>query len=351
MWWPLSILIIIILWRHIYLDTYRQNHTRQLPKKRLTNLQNKLQSTSVPIYKKDYGEFSPLFKDIVRESSGKKVLTSIGHDQWCFVDFILEMRYSESNSRDPRPDHDRYYSAVTFDLGRELPNLIFDSKKSQGKQMKYTFDKGQKISLEGNFDTYFDTYHPAHYHVDLLSIITPEVMEKLIDAKEYDIEFYGNKIYIYHTIVSDDQAIDMIQKANAIFQLLASNVNVYTDTRNNDPRSPKAVHTYGKTAQRSFVFSSVITIIFGSIITLAFFAALSNPGEVDILTLIAFIIFGPGALWGGIVAYQDGIKERDQRRNANNQAVNMQKANENTIRTDDTHTAENEAIGSENSVN
>lgn len=65
-----------------------------------------------------------------------------------------------------------------------LPNIFLDAH--YGDRYLYateydTYDQSQRISLEGDFDNYFQLYAPAGLEHDALSLMTPDTMYILID--------------------------------------------------------------------------------------------------------------------------------------------------------------------------
>jgi hypothetical protein len=125
-----------------------------------------------------------------------------------------------------------YYSVGVFKLSRKLPNIFFDSNKTGGNEFKFLFHKSQKHSLEGDFDSYFSTYFSEEYTIDNLSIISPEVMQALLDAKEYDIEIFEDNLYLYNEIeVMPEQLLDIELKGKNIRDKLNNNIKTYRDER------------------------------------------------------------------------------------------------------------------------
>lgn len=86
-------------------------------------------------------------------------------------------------------------------LPRVLPNILLDSKKNNltgAGNLSQFVGGSQKLSLEGDFDSYFTLYTPADYERDTLYFLTPELMQLLIDeGRDYDIEIVGNKLKLY----------------------------------------------------------------------------------------------------------------------------------------------------------
>jgi len=127
----------------------------------------------------------------------------------------------------------KFYMVRSITLPRVLPNVLFDSKKSHKDQFRLEFDPKQKHSLEGNFDEYFDTFFPPQYTIDSLSFITPEVMQAMIAAQNYDIEINGDQLMLIGPISASAEQqlheIDMLSRA--ICRALLNNIKTYRDTR------------------------------------------------------------------------------------------------------------------------
>src|SRR5690606_8930604 len=61
----------------------------------------------------------------------------------------------------------------------------------------YAIDASNRLSLEGNFDRHFQVFAPKGYEVLALSILSPDVMQTLIQSAErYDIEIFGSHLRI-----------------------------------------------------------------------------------------------------------------------------------------------------------
>ncbi|HEX5797289.1 MAG TPA: hypothetical protein VFX86_02775 [Candidatus Saccharimonadales bacterium] len=87
-------------------------------------------------------------------------------------------------------------------LPRHLPHMVIDceveSDSNGYSSLPITFDRSQKIELEGDFHKYFNLYVPDKYAVSALSIIAPDAMEALMRMKALcDIEIVENQIYFY----------------------------------------------------------------------------------------------------------------------------------------------------------
>jgi hypothetical protein len=65
------------------------------------------------------------------------------------------------------------------------------------------FSSPMKISLEGNFDKYFSVYAPPDTQIEDLEVMTPDLMESLVDHyDEYQnvgFECHDDKLYLHAT--------------------------------------------------------------------------------------------------------------------------------------------------------
>lgn len=93
-----------------------------------------------------------------------------------------------------------YFTLAIVSLTKQFPHIILDSQTTAG--IHTVPNSYQKLSLEGNFDKYFKLFLSPGEHIDVLSIITPDVMRTLIESnQQQDIEIYGQ--YLYFIGVND----------------------------------------------------------------------------------------------------------------------------------------------------
>jgi len=82
-----------------------------------------------------------------------------------------------------------------------LPNIVLDATSNNslfGSNLPASFDKSQRLSLEGDFDRYFDLYCPAGYETDALYLFTPDIMARFIDhAAALDVEIVDDWLFLY----------------------------------------------------------------------------------------------------------------------------------------------------------
>lgn len=162
------------------------------------------------------------------------------------------------------------YSVMTIPLDRNMPHMLFDSKKSNGRQYRALYDHTQRQKLEANFEKHFTTYFPRHYSIDGRSIIGPEVMEALIQADEYDIEIAGSSLYLSSPLVRPDKLEDIINKGTDIYRSIEHEVNVYKDSFLTSHMEREAITSLGATLRRN-PYRSAPIVIFGAVFVIAGF--------------------------------------------------------------------------------
>lgn len=144
-----------------------------------------------------------------------------------------------------------YHTVYEADLIRSVPNILFDGKSAKRSQYKNLVLQSQRISLEGNFNKFFDTYVPHTYHVDSLSFITPEVMLALIEAKNFDIELNGDKVFIYGPLIDLAHCDDMVNLCHNITEHINDNLKTYRDTRLSKKEGKKHVSFFANSLLKS----------------------------------------------------------------------------------------------------
>lgn len=162
-----------------------------------------------------------------------------------------------------------YYAAMGTRLPRKLPHVVFDSLQSRKRQMRFLFDENQRHKLEGDFDQHFASYFPEDYSIDALSFISPDVMQALKEADEYDIEIIDDRLFMFGSMYQPEEQIpDMAAKLMAIKGELLDNILTYRDQRVFGAEGQKQVSIEGARLQKS-IWPTVFAII-GTFI--AFFA-------------------------------------------------------------------------------
>ena len=148
---------------------------------------------------------------------------------WKMFDLIFDFRV-RGRSADYLSKH-ALYTVFDGQLVRQLPHMVFDSKTARGSQFRHLYAGAQRISLEGGFDKYFDVYTPQTYAIDSLSFVTPEIMEKLIAARNYDIEIIGDRLLCYGPLL-EPQDLDKLQATGQeLVVAFNDNIDSYKDDR------------------------------------------------------------------------------------------------------------------------
>lgn len=92
--------------------------------------------------------------------------------------------------------HNYQHMVMEITLPRVLPHLVIDSQLED--VLPITFERNQKLELEGDFHKYFDVYAPDTYAVSALTILAPDSMEVVMrHCAHCDIEIVQNKLYLY----------------------------------------------------------------------------------------------------------------------------------------------------------
>ena len=154
---------------------------------------------------KSVSEKGSLFDTGVNKHFNNILSGKLGEYNFRLGDYHYEEDLSQKNRRvfDVR--------VMRLELPRKLPHMVIDCLIEAGEPgshgdssnrlfstLPISFDPSQKLELEGDFYKYFTLYAPDKYAVDMLSIIGPDTMEKLLQMKEYcDIEIVDKYIYFY----------------------------------------------------------------------------------------------------------------------------------------------------------
>ncbi|UNK70914.1 DUF3137 domain-containing protein [Microbacterium sp. H1-D42] len=113
-----------------------------------------------------------------------------------FVEFA-NYQYTTGSGKDSTTHHWGYV-AVKLDV--PLPNIVLDAKGNNalGSNLPASFQRGQRLSLEGDFDRHFALYCPAGYEADALYLFTPDIMARFIDhAAQLDVEIVDDWLFLY----------------------------------------------------------------------------------------------------------------------------------------------------------
>ena len=106
----------------------------------------------------------------------------------------------ETGSGKERTTHRWGYVAVRLDV--PLPNIVLDAKSNNGlfgaSNLPASFDRHQRLSLEGDFGRHFSLYCPRGYERDALYLFTPDIMARFVDsAAALDVEIVDDWLFLY----------------------------------------------------------------------------------------------------------------------------------------------------------
>lgn len=129
-----------------------------------------------------------------------------------------------------------HYIAIT--LPEPLPHLILDAT-SNGRisdKLPVAIDREQRLSLEGDFDRWFQAYSTPEYRIEALYVLTPDAMAALIDhASDFNVEIVDNMLVFFTPDSADFSAPDTWNSAQAILTQVAPRIMVkakrYLDER------------------------------------------------------------------------------------------------------------------------
>jgi hypothetical protein len=88
-----------------------------------------------------------------------------------------------------------YYTVARVPLPKTLPHMLLLSKKAHA-QLERDLANKQDIHLEGDFNDYFSLQIEQGQQVDALTVITPDVMQTLVQYDQAeDIEILGGALF------------------------------------------------------------------------------------------------------------------------------------------------------------
>lgn len=95
----------------------------------------------------------------------------------------------------------RTWGYVAIRLPIRLPNILLIAKKSKVLRpdiIPAGIRRGQRLSLEGDFDKHFTLHCPTGYERDALYFFTPDIMGRLVDrAATFEIEIVDSWMLLY----------------------------------------------------------------------------------------------------------------------------------------------------------
>ena len=120
------------------------------------------------------------------------------------------------------------YTVFEADLRQKVPHLIFDSAKSKRHQLKRVFKQARKLTLNSYIDKTFTVHAPDNHDIDILSFVTPEVVEAINNLKDYDLELVGDRLFCYAPFLRREELSGFQQKCSNLYLKLVDN---FTQTK------------------------------------------------------------------------------------------------------------------------
>lgn len=202
------------------------------------------------------------------------------------------------------------YTVYEYHLRRELPNVVFDNRRAHGRQFRYRYAGSQKISLEGNFDDVFETYMPNYYKVDSLSFITPEVMQIMLQATEYDIELAGDRLFVYAPVLTDSELGPLAELGNKLGAALDDNIDNYRDSYLTGTLRAQTTSSFARELLKSPVRPAVMVAIMSVPLAGVMYAALTvGWGALfNQISMYVYLLFG-GALFKLVKTIRDNNRK------------------------------------------
>ena len=148
---------------------------------------------------------------------------------WQLYDAIFVIYKKKKRTRKETADRP-YYTVFEAKFNRMTPHVVFDSVTAKKKQFQHLYLGSQKTALGAGFDQHFETYVPQHYDLDALSFITPEVMAKMIDIKDCDIEFLQGNMLCYAPFLNEEQLAAFLRGCLALHKTTNHNLSSYKDS-------------------------------------------------------------------------------------------------------------------------
>ncbi|MFT2706618.1 hypothetical protein [Clavibacter zhangzhiyongii] len=111
------------------------------------------------------------------------------------------------------------WTYVALTLPVPLPHLLLDATAGArgGRDLPASVARGQRLSLEGDFDRHFRLYAPGEYERDALYLLTPDVMAALVDdAAGFNVEVVDRRIVFFRRDPVDHSAPEPWEAAGRI---------------------------------------------------------------------------------------------------------------------------------------
>lgn len=122
-----------------------------------------------------------------------------------------------------------YFTVAIAQLPKAVPHIMLTTVKATDVDMKNDIANAETLKLEGDFSKYFALQVEKGQEIDVLTIITPDVMQTLVDyGQGEDIEMLGDQLYF---IVRGDErdpehVKQLIQSVAELSEQLKQNISL-----------------------------------------------------------------------------------------------------------------------------
>ena len=204
-----------------------------------------------------------------------------------------------------------YYRTITaIEIPDTQLHLIINSKinndATSGNNLDH-FSAKQRLTLEGDFGTFFDVYMPEKTQSETLTFLSPDNMSLLLaEFSEYDIEINGNQLFLYtyrHLYFTElEQLLHKLEVLLMELRLRKTDGRKEKITNNLVARTATDSTTLHRSLNKDFS-------ILGFLFLIVYFTArlTDHPAVVGGLLLI-FIILGVKTTYDG--AYERKLKKK-----------------------------------------
>ena len=229
------------------------------------------------------------------------------------VDFDENCRFGkyEYSTGSGEDEHIHEETFLRIKLSGKMPHIIIDSRKNSDTLRGISSLDADRLRLEGNFPDTFRVYTVKNRQIDVLSILTPDVMRDLLDfGNGYDFELVDNELYVYPGKVKIENLQKFLMRIQRIAKQLeyqvgghrvvtvgAQKENVSENERNN---STFAGRMRGRRGMSGIFEKIIIGFVGGVVVYSILFAVLSSVfgwvGETEIAVASVFGFGLVGAL-------------------------------------------------------
>ncbi|MBP6880004.1 hypothetical protein KBC31_00055 [Candidatus Saccharibacteria bacterium] len=99
------------------------------------------------------------------------------------------------------------FGVAEITLPKRFPHIILDNKLNPAVNGGHT-KNSQRLNLGEAFDSQFVAYGPSEYEIEVLQVLTPELISQLSNSRyAIDFEFIGNHLYLYSNEINSKKSV------------------------------------------------------------------------------------------------------------------------------------------------